>query len=763
MPVAGNLGRVLLERLAAADPGLNRLRLSVRVVGGVGVAMAVSYGLSHLAGRADVVSMVVSALVALQLGFSVNDGTAVRQLVSTFALTVVYTAALLMGTALHGHRALSLVVLCAMVFVGAWVRRFGTIGVGIGMMAWMGDFIGFYLGPEVGGYRWELMAVGAGAIGMAAVSFGLFWPRPAQALRRTQRSFLARVKAVAEAATEVLLVDQPGGAGLALERLHRSQDRLNETALMITAQLATPAALPEGTSAQLLHQRLFDAELSIQTVARMAERLVGIPGTAALRRRVAEVLVGVRAGDVALAAQEAQALGDRLSKAERRGTRGLAEGDPANAALYRLAGALAAWAEATSAWLALADRPQPGARTVPLRPTVELVSGYLPGSASLTAAVVESDPAPLARRLRLRPTTRLAVQMTMAVGLAIVVGDAISGRRFYWAALAAFLAFFGTNTSGEQVTKAFNRILGTALGLGTGIFMAHLVGDRVHVALAVSLACLLLGIYFMRVSYAIFVIGLVTMLGQVYVVFGEFTNALLFLRLLETAVGAVIAMAVAVVVFPVRTDRAVEVALSEALRRLDTFLSHVGGRLDRPEDVSQLRQDARMLDQALWTLSVTARPLSRTLMGTGSDRITGQLARISALRHYAANLAHFAESATFDPTTMEELGRIVGKLRTSIAAVDPRAERAPGDCTYRRVAGELDALDRRLSRGHDPAAVNDARMVLHFVGLIDDTLAEVAASRGLAVPGDEFVWLARGRRGELMATAGAGALEDADM
>ena len=34
---------------------------------------------------------------------------------------------------------------------------------------------------------------------------------------------------------------------------------------------------------------------------------------------------------------------------------------------------------------------------------------------------------------RLLPSTRLAVQMTVAVSVAIVVGDAISGRRFYWA------------------------------------------------------------------------------------------------------------------------------------------------------------------------------------------------------------------------------------------------------------------------------------------------------------------------------------------
>jgi hypothetical protein len=748
---------------------MNRLRLAVRIVAGAGSAMAVAFGVAHAAGRPDLIPMVVAALVALQIGFVVNDATVGGQLVSTAVAAGTFGAAAMVGTAAGGDRSVSLVLLGAFVFAGVWIRRFGRRGVGIGMMAWMGDFIGFYLGGDVGGYRWEETFIAVGTVAMLAVGLGLFWPRPARAVARTQRSFLARAKGVAAAAGDLVSVgtisswaddDRARAAQGALHRMRRAQDRLNETALMIDSQLATPSALPEGTSAQALHQHLFDAELAMQTVARMAEQLMTSPIRDTARGRITEALDAVRSDDVDEAARLARALVADLASWEP-----VTTGRPshAHAAIYRLAGALVAWSEALRAWMAVETEAPRDASDLPFRPTVDLVAGYLPGSAAVAPTAALQARRGLAGRLL--PSTRLAVQMTVAVSAAIVVGDAISGRRFYWAALAAFLAFFGANTTGEQVTKAFNRVAGTVIGLISGILLAHLVGHRVHVALAVSLVALFLGLYFMRVSYALFVIGLVTMMGQVYVQFGEFTNGLLFLRLGETAVGAVIAMAAAVLIFPVRTEGAVTVALSDAVRRLGSMLADAGGDWKHDEDgeaVAQLRHDARMLDLAFQTLSVTARPMSRTLLGAGSDRITAQLARVSALRHYAANLAHFTEMAgRMDPATAAALNEIVGRMRGSVDFVEGGVTGRSSVGSYRRVAADLDRLDDELQQRSAVAGVvpsNDVRMVLHFLGLIDDTLADLAASRGLAVPGEEFVALAGDRREEVMTTEGARAL-----
>ena len=57
--------------------------------------------------------------------------------------------------------------------------------------------------------------------------------------------------------------------------LHRRLVRLNETALLIDAQLSHPGAIPRGYSAVGLHQRLFDSELAVTNIARFTEALAG--------------------------------------------------------------------------------------------------------------------------------------------------------------------------------------------------------------------------------------------------------------------------------------------------------------------------------------------------------------------------------------------------------------------------------------------------------------------------------------------------------
>lgn len=59
----------------------------------------------------------------------------------------------------------------------------------------------------------------------------------------------------------------------------------------------------------------------------------------------------------------------------------------------------------------------------------------------------------LIERVRMAPYARVAIQMGIAVGGAIVAGDALSGRRFYWAVIAAFITFMGTSTAGEQPVR----------------------------------------------------------------------------------------------------------------------------------------------------------------------------------------------------------------------------------------------------------------------------------------------------------------------
>ena len=75
-------------------------------------------------------------------------------------------------------------------------------------------------------------------------------------------------------------------------------------------------------------------------------------------------------------------------------------------------------------------------------------------------------------------TTRQAIQAVVAASLAIVTGDLVSPARWYWAVIAAFVVFAGTNTWGDTLTKGWQRLWGTVLGVPCGILVATLVAGK---------------------------------------------------------------------------------------------------------------------------------------------------------------------------------------------------------------------------------------------------------------------------------------------
>lgn len=77
-----------------------------------------------------------------------------------------------------------------------------------------------------------------------------------------------------------------------------------------------------------------------------------------------------------------------------------------------------------------------------------------------------------------RPTTRLALQITIAASLATVVGEAISASRWYWAVLTAFIVFVGTTTRGDILTRAYRRVAGTATGILVGVVAVWVAHDH---------------------------------------------------------------------------------------------------------------------------------------------------------------------------------------------------------------------------------------------------------------------------------------------
>jgi uncharacterized membrane protein YgaE (UPF0421/DUF939 family) len=592
----------------------------------------------------------------------------------------------------------------------------------------IGDLIGFFIHGAVktDDLGWLVAEIGVGLAVAIAVRFVLFYPHPGRALKRTQRSYDARARKVAALTLE--LFDDPDHRNHDIRRLHRQLVRLNEAALMIDAQLGDPASLSDGFSAELLHQRLFDAELALTNIARFAQAMTQLELPDDQRSQARLALLDIAHRDTEGARAHAANLNGLLRSAG-----SLPSGDDRTSIVitHRFAGSVIAFADAASEWLALGATADD--RTA-FQPSVTLRGGWLPGSALVSAAASREGGTRWRDRVRLAPYTRTAIQMGIAVGAAIALGELLSERRFYWAVIAAFITFVGANNSGEQTLKALHRVLGTVVGIAVGSLLAHAIGDHHYWSIAVILVSLFLCLYALGLSYAFMAIAVTVMVSQLYVQLGEFSNSLLLLRLEETALGAAIAVAVATLVLPLRTRYVIRIALRDYLQAIGRLLDRAASQLlavDERDSEGTLRADARALDAAYQTLLATAQPVRRGLFGTANDEV-GQVVRLaSAARNYSRNLVTDAETiCANDPETSRDITHAAETLQESLETIT-EALNGPRDGTYTRSAALFDRAERRLEQ--QLTAGEKSHFTIRDLTLIDGTLAKLAELVGLEI------------------------------
>jgi uncharacterized membrane protein YgaE (UPF0421/DUF939 family) len=732
----GALARLVgewLDRFLGSDPGLNRLRTAAQTVITIALALVVERAFVAVTGATQVptgpgappsaaaanhahlvIALMIGAVIGMLSTFTVHDPTVRGQVISMLLMPVFMVPALILGMLVGGHRTVSLACLTLLMGVGTYARRFGPRGFMAGNLLFMGDFFGLFLrsGLTVVDLIWLVAELLVGLAVAIVVRFSLFAPLPHRALRRTQRSYAARARRLA-----VLALDTFDSGGARQRRLHRQLVRLNEAALMIDAQLANPEALRNGGTARVLHERLFDLEVALSNVARFAAALSRVPLPAEQRRLVRAALVDVAGGDLGAARAHAEDLIARLNPSA-----GEEIGAP-DVVAHRFAVSVRALAGAMTEWLRTGES---AAGEVGFVPATSLFGGWLPGS-SRVSADASAEPARPGEGVALRAYTRAALQMTLAVALACVLGSLVSRGRFYWAVIATFITFTGANTSGEQVRKAFWRVLGTLVGIVVGSGLVDLVGTNAYASIAVILAALFVGFYLIRISYAFFVVGITVMISQLYQDLGEFSDALLRLRLEETALGAGVAVAVVVLFVPLRTHRVIRLALRHQLEAVAALVEQVRDVLLHDGSRDAVRGTVRRVDAAFQELLATARPVRRTVLGS-VDETTGRLLHhASATRHFARTLAADLPSARAVP-----------------AAALPALEEA--------FAAMLDSIDALLGAGADPVrpyvrsaslfhraaplgatGLPGESLLLRDLGLLDGSLAALAEALDVPV------------------------------
>ncbi|MFF9125639.1 FUSC family protein [Streptomyces sp. NPDC014889] len=178
-----------------------------------------------------------------------------------------------------------------------------------------------------------------------------------------------------------------------------------------------------------------------------------------------------------------------------------------------------------------------------------------------------------------RVTTRQAVQATAGAGFALVVGQLVSGERWYWAVGATWWVFVNTTSRGETLVRGFRRVLGTVLGIAlAAVVVVPLHGAALPTAALVAV-CVFGIFYTAAVSYTWMMLWVTLLATALYGLLGVLAPGLLALRLGETAVGALGAWLAVLFVLPVTTHAVTDAWIQRALRCVHACTAEAAARL----------------------------------------------------------------------------------------------------------------------------------------------------------------------------------------
>lgn len=664
------------ERLLASDPGNVRIALAARAAVSLGVALGVSAllaGALGLQGTAALIVLVLGAVLTMMTTFTASDPTSTGRAITQLCLPVALLAGITLSTLVDKHRVLSLSLFVVVMFVVVWVRRFGPRAFACGMVLWMGYFMALFLQLSFAQLPVVLLSIVSTTVLLLVIGLVVAPQRPARRLRRMADAFAARVR-IASAEHRGPAARSPwqrwtGRVGTP----DRGLLRVNEVAVLLDGQAAVPHSVTDPRNARRARAAV------LRTESALARLLDTTPDE-------------VSAADVD-AVEDALARLRQVLDDDRAGRGAGSEPDPEDAAFT---------------------------------PAVELFAGFLPGSAVTVGPMVAPDGA-----AKLLLTTRQALQIALAGGLSIALGDALNGQRWYWAVLACFLAFTGTATAAETIRKGMQRTAGTVVGVVVALVVVPLLGHSMVVSLVVILLAIFVGFYLFRVSYTCLAFAITIMIAELYELLGTYSGELLALRVGETALGAVIGGVVAVSFLPTSASCALEAArarLAEELRAATMDVAAVlrGGGATAGDDGGPVDLHARVrsLDFAVHQLALIGVPLSlRTAPGSGARRdVDG--GRLSAWVRCAARVRAVIHAVEDSPTDRHET--VQGALTAVHGLVDALAEgHGPG--------GHADRPDDADGAGTllvELSALHGALIALHG---IDPTGPDLAPTVGSSV------------------------------
>jgi uncharacterized membrane protein YccC len=594
----------LWEWFISTDPGLIRLRMATWAVLTAGISYLVLSYLSALIHQPSALNL-LGVIVGVS-AIAVNDPDLPDQRISTMLIPLPALVAVALGVPVSPNPAIKELVLLAVIFTAVRLRQFRARGAVIGLVLFITYLFAVNLSLQVNQLPWAAMTILIGTLVAFLVRFVILPGHPVPIFRQKVRALQASINALLDEL--INLLQNPEREHGYPQTLSKQLYKISDLAIDLENLLGPRTDITAAEDpVEVWRSNLLEVEMSLETLVDSSLHIV--------QEKLAspENLAGLADFFRSLQASVQSKISEQPLQADMlKVHRPKPDSSTLDTALNHME-----WA----------------ARSIIERgpwQTPEEMEGHL----KTTNIVSPHQPAAQTSADNLK----LAIQATSAGGLAMIVGVLISGTRWYWAVVAAFVLFVRASSIEETISRAWHRVAGTLVGVLVGIFLVQFVIHDARLEVFLLFAGFFTAYFLVTLTYTGFVFVLTVVLAILYRLLGNFAPGLLVLRLEETLAGASIGVLVALFVFPKYSSRKNRENITDFMQKINQALEPVLPNVERAESFDELRHTLREIDQQLKILRGAQSSLGGRVLSHSSPATRERIRKLSllgiAIRHY---------------------------------------------------------------------------------------------------------------------------------
>lgn len=626
------LSRVFARELSATDPAHARLTLAAAVACGMLLSGVGALAIVHLL-QADQALLAVGIFLSMQMGLAPKDTTARQRCVTTSLLIFPTIASAALATMLASEGLAAALLFIGIAGVATWARRFGARATALGLAAFYGCFFALLLDLTPGDLPAFVSVVASTVASQTLVRMVLMLQRPRRQIRLLLRE-------LGEAAGGAIAAARQPGWGQRQQRVQRKEG---------FSELHPPVQRHRLTSADA---RLVRIDAVARAIADWQQEFDTAQYVACSDVTLATVVLDARVSTEELTSEldewhhSVPSQGDGMESGTRVNVQIEAALDLLQVVLDPRAD-LERVAVSARTLDRLVTAPDPEGLVDPLllkiracgrahrmlrdvdlsggdRNSTSSIRGLLrslPASAAAPPVKLSSAPVRLLGWRDWQPESRLTVQIMVATSIAAAVGHVISSSHWYWAVLTAFVVFVGVSTRSSVLTRAYGRVLGTALGLLLGCGLVALAHDERVLLVFICIAAVFAMIYWGPIRYLYSAWCLTVALVVIYGLTGQLSSEILALRIGETIAGATIGVLCAYFILSANSRPALFDHVNAYFSAFDGLLRAIQGALVNHGREVELLRAVQQLDRALKALDTFVAATSAAyLVSSGARR-----------------------------------------------------------------------------------------------------------------------------------------------